>query len=151
MVVEMTRLLTPSPGEVLDRLTILSLKIQAFEKKGLDASDFEAEKQSLQDYLENWKQELRSNLCHLKEAEAIDTWNKIGEKTTGLLAVNSLLWDSEDQVRATNQLEITRLASLCLRIAKLNDSRGVLVRELSNLYQAGDHQEKIFGVAIGRS
>ncbi len=146
----MTRLLTPSPGEVLDRITILDLKIQAFEKKDKDASNFIAEKQSLLDYLEDWKQRLREELCYRKDAEMVDHWNQIGEKTNGLLAVNSLLWDAEDQVRATDQLEVTKLASLCLRIVKLNDSRAVLVRELNNLYKAEDHQEKIFGVAIGR-
>jgi hypothetical protein len=147
----MTRLLTPSPGEVLDRVTILDLKILAFEKKSMDATRFKAERQSLQAYMDDWKQGLREDMGHLSTQQRSERWNKIGERTTGLVAVNSLLWDAEDQVRATGELELLKLGALCLRIAKLNDSRAALVRELNGLYNADDHQEKIFGVPIGRS
>lgn len=147
----MTRLLAPSPGEVLDRISILGLKIQAFEKKGKDSSNFVAEKLSLDEYLDVWKHSLKEDLCVLPESEREKIWDRINEKTNGLVAVNSLLWDSEDQVRSTSELQLLKLGALCLRIAKLNDSRADLVRDLNRLYNAEDHQEKIFGTQIGRS
>lgn len=141
----MTRLLNPSPGEVVDRLTILELKVQAAEKRGSDASSFLAEKTSLEEHLEKWNQMLRED-----EAPPAERWDKIKEKTLGLTAVNSLLWDAEDQVRATSEMESIKLAQLCKRIAKLNDERSKLVGELTALYGVEEASEKMYDTKLGR-
>jgi hypothetical protein len=140
----MTRLLNPSPGEVIDRITILELKIQAVEKRGSDASGFQAEKTSLEEHLANWDQMLRDDYA------PNETWDKINEKKTGLTAVNSLLWEAEDQVRALPEMEALKLAILAKRIARLNDSRSKLVGELTELYGIKGETEKIYGVSLGR-
>lgn len=140
----MTRLLNPSPGEVIDRITILELKIQAVEKRGSDASLFQAEKTSLEEHLENWNQMLREDYA------PNETWDQINEKRTGLTAVNSLLWEAEDQVRILSEMEALKLAQLAKRIAKLNDDRSKLVGELTELYGIREASEKIYGVSLGR-
>jgi DUF438 domain-containing protein len=133
------RLLNPSPGEVIDRLTILELKVQASEKRGTDATQFLAEKASLEEYLSNWDQMLREDYA------SGGIWDTIAMKKTGLTAVNTLLWEAEDLVRETSDTEALKLAQLCRRIANLNDSRAKLVAEISALYGAKETvSEKIY-------
>ncbi len=134
----MTRLLNPSPGEIFDRLSILELKINAAEKKRLDASNFQAEKAMLEDALLTWTGWLKED--NVDE----ETRDKIAQHRNGLAAVNALLWDAEDQVRELPEEEMSKLAQLAKRICKLNDRRAELVRGLGILYGAGNQQEKIY-------
>jgi len=140
------RLLSPSPGEVIDRMTILDLKIQVSGKKGTDAGQFLAEKASLENFMEHWDRLLK------EDDQSPETYDSIRIAKTGLVAVNSLLWDAEEQVRILPETEMVQLAQLAKRIAKLNDSRSALVREISSLYGAPEAVgEKMYGVSLGRA
>lgn len=138
------RLLTPSPGEVLDRMTILELKIKNGQRKDMKVEGFEAERQALRDYMVQFEQGLKEDFSVREPKEYDKRCQELSEKKNGLMAMNALLWDAEDQVRVCNQLEMTKLAGLCLRIVKLNDNRARIVRELSILYGTEDHQEKMY-------
>lgn len=137
------RLLNPSPGEILDRITILELKIVAAEKKEVNSSSFQAEKTELEEHLRQWDQTL-------KESWPDETvWYEIGQQRNALVAINSLLWEAEDLVRELSDLEMSKLALLAKRIAKLNDGRAKAVQEIAKLYGV-EEQEKIYGTRIGR-
>jgi glutaredoxin-related protein len=123
-------------------MTILELKIKAVEKLGRDATTFQAERASLEEYLANWNVYLRTG----RDSEA--NWDEIKQKKNGLMAVNALLWEAEDLVRTTPELEAIKLSQLCKRIARLNDARAMLVVELSNLYGEKAVSEKVY--AAGR-
>lgn len=138
------RLLNPSPGELLDRITILDLKIKAAGKLGRDDTHFVAERTSLEEALQTWAQWLRET------GVSEETWQEIAQKKNGLAAVNALLWEAEDTVRALPEEELTQLAQLAKRISKLNDNRADLVKELSELYGDDVVHEKIYGTSVTR-
>jgi hypothetical protein len=131
-------LLNPTPGEILDRLSILELKIPAFEKYGWASEDLEAEKAGLEERMKDWDQGLREDMV----GEVI--YNQIAEGRNALAAVNALLWDAEDDVRRSHPDELTKLARLCQYIAKMNDSRNKHINKLNGLYGLHIRQEKIY-------
>lgn len=138
----------------MDRITILELKIKAAEKSGKEPTRFIAEKTALEEALENWKGILAEEFCNREDYEA--TVYKIGQEVNSLTAVNSLLWDSEDNVRElpevafATQDEIVLLADFCKQIATLNDKRANLVGKISALYgEKEEVHEKIYGVRLG--
>lgn len=139
------QLLNPYPGEIWDRLTILDLKIRASDKLGRDATMFMAERDSLKDRIRYWEEDLTESKKY-----------EIGIEVNGLVAVNSLMWDIEDKIRAipevgrASEQQIRELAILCKSSARLNDSRALLTRKISEHYGEEDEvPEKIFGVRLG--
>ncbi len=139
------RLLNPSPGEVLDRITILELKITAAGKKEINPSRFIAEKTQLDELLQTWTQWLKED--HVSET----VWDTIAMERNSLVAVNTLLWVAEDEIRVLPEDELAKIGEVGLRIHKLNDSRADIVRRLSELYGAeGEVGEKIYGAKIAK-
>lgn len=137
------RLLNPSPGEILDRLSILELKIEAGTKRGLVTTHFEAEKASLQEALRNWEQGIAED-C-IGDGDRLEkTLEEVAKHKNGLQAVNGLLWQAEDDVRATEDTEAFKLARLCRQIANLNDARAAHVRALDVCYGLEDGPEKLY-------
>jgi hypothetical protein len=136
------KLLNPSPGEILDRLAILELKIKAGDKIGQDITHFVAEKSSLQEAFNTWTGWLKAD--HPPQAK----WDEIAEKRNALEAMNAMLWEAEDLVRVLPEEEMAKLAQLAKRMCRLKDVRADLVRRLGTLYGAADVQEKIYGTSL---
>lgn len=134
-------LLNPNPGEIIDRLTILELKITAASKKYISAVHFEAEELGLKERLKHFEDCLAEDFC-TKEG-LFGRLTLIAESKNTLAAVNSLLWQAEDEVRATPDEEPLKLASLCKRITKWNDVRSRHVALLNKLYNTDEGPEKL--------
>jgi hypothetical protein len=137
------RLLNPSPGEIQDRLSILDLKIAAASKKGLDATHFEAEQASLKEAMTNWEQGVVED-CVGDDKLYDEKILEIAGHKNALAAVNALLWQAEDEIRATPGTEAFKLAILVKNTARWNDARASHVRVLDKLYGITDGPEKIY-------
>lgn len=136
-------LLNPSPGEIIDRLTILELKIAAAGKKGISTVHFEAEKCSLEERMAQFSSCLVED--HYGMPELLDkVQQNIALKKNSLAALNALLWRAEDDVRATSDSEAFKLARLAKQIAAWNDGRAREVAALNKLYGWGaEEPEKL--------
>lgn len=122
------RLLDPGPGEILDRLTILGLKLIYGE---LEART-----------LDHWKEEQGALYARLMEL-----YHKAG--STGpqgviifeLAAVNAALWQAEDKMRDFRRRRSTDVAAMqslvaatvdtAFRIQQLNDHRARLIFQIN--------------------
>ena len=140
------RLLNPSPGEILDRMSILELKISAARKKNVASIHFEAERASLDEVLRTWDNGLIEDCCGDEEALDKKT-SAMATHRNALAAVNALLWRAEDEVRATPEDSSFKLARLCKQIVHLNDSRAGHVLALNKLYGLEEEQEKLYSIA----
>ncbi len=126
------RLLNPSPGELLDRRTILHLKIEAGRQRQLDVGHFREELESIEAALADW---LRRNAGADRQAyEAA---------ARELADVNRQLWRAEDEVRQLPRSERDRLAELAKWIPELNDRRADLVQRVNRLFRVS-HAEKLY-------
>ena len=122
----MTRLIHHGLGEVVDRLTILALKLQ--HAVG-DTAGFETERRDL---LADWRPHT---------ANTVPEW-------ADLAHVNNQLWMAEDKMRAyrgrkqpltlQNRLDV---ADLGMRCQALNDERAQLIASI-NQSQGDSHAEK---------
>jgi len=135
------RLLDPSPGEILDRSSILILKIEAAEIKKLSASHFFSELNELSTIM---LQKLDDEIINSEfEVEAYKKAN------ADLQIVNKRLWNYEDEVRALPRVsdstpdQIFRAAQLRELITDLNDCRADLVARLNSFFGIIE-QEKIY-------
>jgi len=143
-------LFNPRPGEIIDRMTILDLKIHHGQKKGVETTHFEAEKAQCQEGLRDWEGGLSESFYFYDEEEYDDHMNRINAEKNNLQCVNALLWDAEDKIRAviakeTNETPASafELAALCRSVATWNDARARHIRELNRLYDAGEENEKL--------
>lgn len=127
------RLIHPSPGELLDRKTILGLKIEAAQQRQVDAVHFQEELELIERALADW---LRRNAG--TDRRAYD------EASKELAEVNRELWQAEDEVRQLPRSERDRLAALAKLIPELNDRRADLVQRVNRLFRVS-HVEKIYG------
>lgn len=118
------RLIHPSPGELLDRKTILHLKIAAGRQRNVEVGHFREELQMIEAALAEW---LRKNAG--ADRRAYD------EATEELAEVNRKLWQAEDQVRQLSRSERDRLADLAKLIPELNDRRADLVQRVNRLFR----------------
>ena len=125
------RLLKPDAGEVVDRCTILQLKIEAATRLNRNPNHFVQEKKELVTYLYDNKLQDTSE----------ETRDSFYRMERDLLSVNIRLWRNEDEVRALPEVtnlttipNIRRLAVLCKQIAKLNDERATLVKSINALF-----------------
>lgn len=121
-------LLHPTPGEIIDRLTIVDLKLKAFRKAERDTSALEAEKLELQQNI--------SRLKAAKNAKALKKW---------LENINLTIWKAEDDVRAWRSPHgHDKLAEFSLKIARYNDYRSKVIREIDLTCGTESIEEKIY-------
>lgn len=121
----MSRLHDPGPGEILDRLTILALKIVHGEYAGRDTT--------------HWKEEYYA-------LDSTKTPSIPIVQVVELAAVNGALWQAEDEIRRLRALPegrrdqwtgsvgntwVVDVANVALRIATLNDRRAELVARIN--------------------
>ena len=126
-------LMNPSPGELVDRKTILHLKIAAGERRKLKVGHFHKELELIEAALAEW----------FRKSAGADR-KKYSGAVHGLAEVNQKLWRAEDEVRALEPSARDRLAELAKLIPKLNDRRAELVRQVNRLFGA-DQVEKLYG------
>lgn len=132
-------LLAPSPGEVVDRQTILELKIAAAKKKNVAVHAFNEEFDQLQGYLER-------NSLTSASAEYGSLYNQ-------LKGVNTQLWNIEDEIRliireagdpsglsADQKVQVCKIS---FDIPRLNDQRSELVQQINKLFNM-HRQEKFY-------
>jgi len=123
------RLMQPSPGELIDRMTILVLKI-----KHSDRQEFRDEKESLHKYL------------------ASKDWVIPNELHQELSTINTKLWSLEDEQRqliskAESDVEeesndFHQFSRNAIKIVRLNDARAETVRKI-NVACGIDSMEKL--------
>lgn len=113
-----------------DRLCVLRLKISAFSIRRLDKS-----------YLESEKLAIFDALCKTKNPSP----NGAANLSVELMNVNSELWLMEDSIRNTGEDTVEHLALLAKRIARYNDERNRLIREIDKAYGCENPvEEKIY-------
>lgn len=128
----MSRLVNPGPGEICDRLSILSLKRLHGSYDGRDIDHFNREWAALHG-------QIRSRTLN-------GCWF---EATLELAAVNAALWDATDDLRATLTMDLkypdvtAMQAALGVRILGLNDQRARLVGKINELAGEGAWEEKL--------
>lgn len=142
------RLLSPSPGEVLDRITILNLKIKYARPMFITTAHFEEEHGALEDLL-------ATTIGGMAEKERRWFSDKCGWGRELLLAVNGKLWALEDEVRElpdpnavdVPQDKLLRLAQVAKLIAYFNDLRMKAVRDVNEAF--GERgQEKLYKESV---
>lgn len=156
------RMLHPSPGEIVDRQTILQLKLQAINKQPrahapldlegkpagtvrtavagkLDPTQFELEHNELQEYLEKfWFPDLKP-----------DVGKNFNALMEDLAEVNQRLWQLEDEARQLRyasmrgNLEGDRPKEILFAINDWNDRRADLVQKINGLWGL-QGREKIY-------
>jgi hypothetical protein len=137
------RLLEPDLGEVLDRIAILQLKIDAGMKRSISTQQWEEEQKQLDDYLQKKIQVFQ----RVATSFSMDTFSQYNGE---LLAVNAKLWISEDEIRKYRrydeqemQSKSADIAAIALRIADLNDIRADLVVKINRLFGV-ETREKLY-------
>jgi hypothetical protein len=124
--------MTPSAGEVIDRMTILALKI-----KHSNRQEFWDERESLHKYLAGKQEWIIPNDLHQE-----------------LATINTKLWVLEDKQRdilknhwdidhIENQMYFDTFAGNAILIVQLNDARAETVRKI-NVACGIDSVEKLF-------
>lgn len=128
------RLLDYGLGEILDRLSILALKIAYGEAAGKDVAHFRRE---------------RSKLLPLTTTKVDGT---VFEAYGELAVVNGRLWAAEDALRAYRQahariaasgVEADRIVALAFEIQGLNDRRAALIQTINEATGAPVGMEKL--------
>ena len=120
-------LLKPTPGEVMDRIAIVKLKISAYHKAGRD---------SLALYRES-----RELTRHLEKFPVFASDSKLSRK---LSETHRKLWKAENDVRIPNA-NMWQIADAAQRISRLNDTRCQLIRQIDQNYGVETIEEKIYG------
>jgi hypothetical protein len=119
-------LLEPTPGEILDRISIVRLKISACVQKGISYHS------------------LYRELNKLSERLAIhENWTEEHSLSVNLAEVNAELWACEDEIRADE--DVVKVAVTAKKICLLNDERNRLVREINELFGINTVEEKLYG------
>ena len=120
-----------SPGELIDRITILEIKSQRITAPGP---------------LENIGREL-SAMCRARDG-AVPASADLDELTAGLAAVNRTLWDIEDDIRACEREQDfgPRFVALARGVYRHNDRRAALKRDIDDLLGAAFTDEKSYAV-----
>lgn len=112
------RLIKPSVGECLDRLSILTRKIEEGKTRGVAYTHWEDEGVDIVAYLITWQPEMRV------------VWTLV-TLYFFLAAVNAMIWDRQMEAdRVLNDPESER-SSLILELTRLNKRRAELVAQIS--------------------
>jgi hypothetical protein len=129
------KLVNYGPGEISDRLSILSLKILFGTEAGKDCTHFETERTAL-------LSQIRSRTLNGKWFQGY----------TELAAVNAALWHAEDEMRNRRSWSwdvddqkmekqsasiLAPIVRLAFRIQQLNDRRAALVQQIN--MEAGEN------------
>lgn len=128
----MSRLLNYGVGEIVDRLTILELKITtAFEKGGST---------------EHWDVERIQLLTKIHARTLNGAWF---DHVSALAVVNALIWHAEDDLRAWRSVgpvytpsHLEEIRILAFRLQSLNDRRAELVYRINKEAGDGDTKDK---------
>lgn len=127
------RLIDPGPGELLDRETILELKIEAAEKRGLPIEHFLAERSSVL--------ELLASAFGKSIIQDAITWKEWRDQ---LLHINQRVWIATDEHhKAVEQGSVDRCAHWGTEALLGNDERGALIHKINDACGVKNGQEKI--------
>jgi hypothetical protein len=127
-----SRLLNYGVGEIVDRLTILELKILTGTEKGYP--------------LEHWETERTQLLTKIHARTLNGAWF---DHVLGLAGINAMIWHAEDDLRAWRSpdhvytmadLDLIRI--LAFRLQTLNDRRAELVYRINKEAGDGDTKDK---------
>lgn len=140
-------LLNPKPGEILDRLSILELKIEAAKKADRVSTHFEAEKASLNEVMRNWEAGVVEDCCG-DDILFVKKQEQIAKYKNSLAVVNALLWRAEDEIRATPDEQAFKLARLCKQLTLWNDTRAKAIQILDKLYGLESEPEKLHATTV---
>ena len=124
-------LLQPTPGEMLDRITIVELKIAAFNRRGTTAPDFLIK--------EKVDLEVAFDDAGKKKGFSVSKTLEVRENLT---KINTRLWHAEDEVRAVKG--DARLLELARLIPELNDIRMEVVHAVDILFGITTTDVKIY-------
>ena len=124
--------LTPSTGEILDRITILEIKIEAYKKKKKDSTRLGHEKSELEAYF-------KDHLFDVTIEEELKYFREVLKET------NIDIWERIDNTVALelNTENFIRLATLAKLTVTLNERRTNTMRKIDELY-GESLEEKIF-------
>ena len=125
----MTPLIPVSCGELIDKLTILQIKIERLESPGALAN-------------------VRRELAALRQvAVPLPASVELDRLTGALLAVNRQLWDVEDSLRdkEARQLFDAAFVEQARAVYRLNDERARIKREINRLLGSDLVEEKQYG------
>lgn len=132
------RLLDPDVGEIIDRESILQLKIDAGMKKGVSTQNWEEELRQLDMFMQKKIQDWQRTATGF-------SMDEFGRYNAELTIVNAKLWQAEDEIRALRKsgscvdgrpvgAHAENVATLALHIADLNDVRAALVGKINRLF-----------------
>ena len=126
----MAELLVPiSPGELIDKITILEIKSQRITDAAKLAN-------------------VRTELAMLKETWSASAWSAIdiGAEWTGLRDVNAQLWDIEDRIR--DKERDSQFDAVFIELARAvyvtNDERAALKRRINTKLGSALVEEKSY-------
>lgn len=123
-------LLKPTPGQMYDRILILSLKIEAAKSSHKSIDALQQEDAEIRGLL------LSMNPCPNKGI--LELTRKLGD-------VNSQLWEREDSIRYGDNQDSYHVAQIARDIARLNDQRNSIIREIDKAYGCENPvEEKIY-------
>jgi hypothetical protein len=128
-------LLRPTPGELLDRISILDRKIRRFAEANRNSEKLDVERSMLVAYL---------GACFPNKN------GRAGKLYKSLAAINESIWECEDDIRSS--LTDQGAAFVGRKIAILNDKRNSLVKKINAAYQAQEcSEEKIYSCTAKES
>lgn len=141
------RLLEPDIGEVLDRQSILQLKIEAAMQRMISTESWESELKELDNYLQRKMQAWQRTATSFSH-------DLFGKCTAELTHANARLWRLEDEIRTyikkrdsggLNAEDFEAAANVAMTIAEINDIRAALVVRINAMFGSQVEQEKIYG------
>ena len=123
-----------SPGELIDRMTILELKLKHFTDSN--------KKKSCEEQLESLRSIKSSSLTKL----SLGTLNELNELVFCLHEVNAQLWKVEDKLRELEKnMEFnSSFIANARRVYKLNDMRHRIKRDIDLLLDSDIMEEKSY-------
>jgi hypothetical protein len=138
------RLLRPSPGEAVDRQTILLIKLKkGQQQRGFNPTQFQMELNEIQAYLEN-------SFLIMASKEIEPEYNGLMKRLTSL---NERIWDLVDRMHELKRYKaqpgrpapIASIAEAGMLIADLNDERAAVVQQVNGLFGV-TAQEKLYEI-----
>jgi hypothetical protein len=129
-------ILQPTPGELLDRQTILTLKAHYALRAKKEPHFYTKEIEDIQRHLE----------IHFFAKAPKSIQMQFDTLLNSLRLVNTQLWRHEDEIRMSRLLDTTDsyVKTLAYRIADLNDQRAKLIVEVNALFGVDAHEEKLY-------
>ena len=118
-----------SPAELIDKLTILEIKLELIEEEGKRA---------------NVKREY-SLLISAYQATIVET-EPLRELTSTLKRINRELWDIEDNIRAEERAKSfgDRFIELARSVYRTNDRRAAVKRQINAMLNSPIPEEKSY-------